>query len=137
MVVPIEPLDDSIYEGFSPDLTAWLKACPANALLEFYKKDGFPQQSFRVGKIWKEEKDEFGRYPYARIRLRFDISPARMGMDFRTMDEIGYCECPEPEVSGVSIPHNPDFEFCNRCKKLYNYTELANKPITKPDENKS
>lgn len=121
------PLLDEIKQTLDPSeidplLNAWLNDCPSGYLLEKYKETGCQLPSFRIGQRYDKEKDEYGRTPWNRMRMRMDISPVHFGLE-RPEEEIGLCECNKP-VRGPERNGNPDKFYCTTCKKIFHRDQL-------------
>lgn len=105
-----------------PQLKGWIGICPAGELLEAHKNTGLKSETFRIGKEYPEEKDEYGRIPFNRIRVRIEISAIGF-IDRRTAAEIGECKCVRPDYGPERFQDNTN--YCKTCKKLiHNYPQV-------------
>lgn len=105
-----------------PVLKEWMDQCPAGYLLTKYKEEGCQLPTFRIGQQYSDEKDEYKRIPFNRLRLRMEVSAARFGLECPE-EEIGLCECEKP-VRGPERNGNPDRFYCVTCKKLFGRDQL-------------
>lgn len=124
--IPMTALDEIIYQGLDPAMAEWLQACPSGHLCDVYKDSGFTSRTFRMGREWPEERDQFRRIPWNRMRVRIEISP-RCYMDDQGRQPKCECVLKSP---GPTLGSNPDAYYCNNCKGVFSRDELPDPTLT-------